>query len=51
MKTKAELKHQWRRARSERIWEKTKFSIRTSRQRILAAKSLMALGKRLRRQK
>jgi hypothetical protein len=48
VKTKEELKGQWRRARAEQIKEKAKFAVRTSRQRILATRSLMALGKRLR---
>ena len=48
MKTKEELKAQWRHARAGQIMEKTKFRIRVSRQRIQASKSLIALGKRLR---
>jgi hypothetical protein len=48
VKTKQELKREWQRARAERAAAKTSLSIRTSRQRILAARSLMALAKRLR---
>jgi hypothetical protein len=48
VKTKEELRSQWRHARAAQIREKTKFLVRTSQQRILATKTFIALLKRLR---